>query len=232
MPGRCGQPWRDDAVLDARRASLRVTAFSRPRARRAGAVHRQSLTERRRADLRVHGDGVKARFASAGGLKEGAPVRLAGVEVGQVKAVHLAGYVAESSSPSAVRSSCRRTPSRRSERRGLLGNTYMALTPGGSLEDLRPGDLVAQTEPAIDLNDVLARYAFGHKDEGPNDDRAAGGANKKKMLGSSRRPMFTFSSPHPRPSARGAGERARRMHDVRGRWQRPSPRSALGRTPP
>ena len=108
---------------------------------------------------------LRARFASVGDLKPGAPIRLAGVKVGQVTGVQLKEYLAETEL--AVERSVvlpkDTVASIRSE--GLLGDTYVSLTPGGSLENLREGALVAQTEPAIDLSDLLARYAFGKRGE-------------------------------------------------------------------
>jgi phospholipid/cholesterol/gamma-HCH transport system substrate-binding protein len=104
---------------------------------------------------------LKARFASVGDLKQGAPIRLAGVKVGQVTDVRLKNYLAEAEL--AVERSVAlpkdTVASIRSE--GLLGDTYVSLSPGGSLENLRDGALVSRTEPAIDLSDLLARYAFG-----------------------------------------------------------------------
>jgi phospholipid/cholesterol/gamma-HCH transport system substrate-binding protein len=38
---------------------------------------------------------LKARFPNVAGLKPGAPVRLAGIEVGSVNAIHLAGAVVD-----------------------------------------------------------------------------------------------------------------------------------------
>jgi phospholipid/cholesterol/gamma-HCH transport system substrate-binding protein len=37
----------------------------------------------------------------------------------------------------------------------------VSLSPGASSQTLHPGDRVSQTEPAIDLADLLSRYAFG-----------------------------------------------------------------------
>lgn len=106
---------------------------------------------------------LKARFASVGDLKPGAPIRLAGVKVGQVTSVKLKDYSAEAdlSIGRALVLPKDSVASIRTE--GLLGNTYVSLTPGGSLENLRDGGLVSQTEPAIDLGDLLARYAFGQR---------------------------------------------------------------------
>lgn len=106
---------------------------------------------------------VKARFASIGNLKAGAPIRLAGVAVGEVKAVRLKDYAAETDL--AIESSIElpkdTIASIRTE--GLLGDVYVSLTPGASPANLREGELVAQTEPAIDIIDLLSRYAFGKR---------------------------------------------------------------------
>jgi phospholipid/cholesterol/gamma-HCH transport system substrate-binding protein len=103
---------------------------------------------------------LKARFASVGDLKQGAPIRLAGVKVGQVVDVRLKDYLAETelAVSRSVTLPKDTVASIRSE--GLLGDTYVSLSPGGSLENLRAGALVTRTEPAIDLSDLLARYAF------------------------------------------------------------------------
>jgi phospholipid/cholesterol/gamma-HCH transport system substrate-binding protein len=120
---------------------------------------------------------VRARFASVGDLKPGAPIRLAGVKVGQVTDVRLKDYLAETelAMMRSVPLPKDTVASIRSE--GLLGDTYVSLSPGGSLENLREGGLLTQTEPAIDLSDLLSRYAFGKRGEPlerPADDTADG----------------------------------------------------------
>src|SRR5580765_3882232 len=82
---------------------------------------------------------VRARFASVGDLKPGAPIRIAGVKVGQVASVRLHDYLAETelSIGGSVVLPKDTMASIKSE--GLLGNTYVSLTPGGALENLRDG---------------------------------------------------------------------------------------------
>jgi phospholipid/cholesterol/gamma-HCH transport system substrate-binding protein len=106
---------------------------------------------------------LKARFASVGDLKEGAPIRLAGVKVGEVQSVRLKDYLAETELAigRSIELPKDTIASIRSE--GLLGDVYVSLTPGGSLKNLHAGELVAQTEAAVDLTDLLARYAFGQR---------------------------------------------------------------------
>jgi phospholipid/cholesterol/gamma-HCH transport system substrate-binding protein len=119
---------------------------------------------------------LKARFASVGDLKQGAPIRIAGVKVGQVVGVSLKDYTAEAelSIGRSVVLPKDTVASIRSE--GLLGNAYVSLTPGGSLENLRDGGLVSQTEPAVDLSDLLARYAFGQR-SAPAEPATSGGSS-------------------------------------------------------
>ena len=123
---------------------------------------------------------LKARFASVGDLKQGAPIRIAGVKVGQVANVQLKDYLAEAelSIARSVVLPKDTVASIRSE--GLLGNTYVSLTPGGSLENLHDGALIAQTEPAIDLSDLLARYAFGTRGSAAEPAPAAGGSGNNE----------------------------------------------------
>jgi phospholipid/cholesterol/gamma-HCH transport system substrate-binding protein len=103
---------------------------------------------------------VRARFASVGGLKQGAAVKIAGVKVGTVSALGLSDYLAEAelSIPRSVELPIDTIASIRTE--GLLGSAFVSLSPGGSLQTLHAGELIARTEPAIDLGDLLARYAF------------------------------------------------------------------------
>jgi phospholipid/cholesterol/gamma-HCH transport system substrate-binding protein len=128
---------------------------------------------------------LKAPFASVGDLKQGAPIRLAGVKVGQVDSVRLKDYLAEAqlSIDRSVVLPKDTVASIRTE--GLLGNTYVALTPGGSLENLRDGALISQTEPAIDLSDLLARYAFGARENPTGQAPSAGGAGAGASSGDS-----------------------------------------------
>ena len=116
---------------------------------------------------------IVARFSSIGDLRKAAPVRIAGVNVGQVGKIQLADYVAriellidgDVTIPSDTIASIRTS--------GLLGESFVSLSPGGSDRMLRDGDAIVQTEPALDITQLLQKYAFGSatapppaKDEG------------------------------------------------------------------
>lgn len=103
---------------------------------------------------------IEARFASVGELKIGAAVKIAGVKIGTVQDIELDRYAAlvELAVDRGVPLPKDTIASIRTE--GLLGEAYVLLRPGGAPEDLAPGDRLAQTEPAIDLIDLVVKYAL------------------------------------------------------------------------
>jgi phospholipid/cholesterol/gamma-HCH transport system substrate-binding protein len=106
-----------------------------------------------------------ARFSSIGDLRKSAPIRIAGVNVGQVGAIQLADYVAriellidgDVNIPADTIASIRTS--------GLLGESFISLSPGGSDRMLGDGDAIVQTEPALDITQLLQKYAFGSTTE-------------------------------------------------------------------
>jgi len=44
---------------------------------------------------------------------------------------------------------------------GLLGDKYIQLSPGGSDRYLKAGELIIETEPALDIEGLIGKYAFG-----------------------------------------------------------------------
>lgn len=116
-----------------------------------------------------HRTTITARFASIGDLRESAPVRIAGVNVGQVGKIELVGYVAriQLSIDASVAVPADTIASIRTS--GLLGESFVSLSPGASDRMLRAGEAITQTEPAIDIIQLLQKYAFGS----PTDTSAA-----------------------------------------------------------
>jgi phospholipid/cholesterol/gamma-HCH transport system substrate-binding protein len=104
---------------------------------------------------------ITARFASVGDLGEGAPVKLAGVPVGSVTRITLRDYTAETQLEirASVTLPADTIASVRSN--GLLGGQYVSLSPGAAAENVKPGGRILQTEPAVDLVEMMANYAFG-----------------------------------------------------------------------
>jgi phospholipid/cholesterol/gamma-HCH transport system substrate-binding protein len=106
---------------------------------------------------------VDARFESVSGLKSGAQVDMAGVEVGQVADIRLdherlmaivrlkvkKGVILTDDVIASVKTS------------GLIGDKYIKLTPGGSDRILKPGDVIIETESSLDIEELVSKYVFG-----------------------------------------------------------------------
>jgi phospholipid/cholesterol/gamma-HCH transport system substrate-binding protein len=104
---------------------------------------------------------VSADFVSAGGLRTGAPVEIAGVSVGTVAATSLRDGEAHVvlRLQSSVRVPADSTAAISTD--GLVGERYVAIEPGHAHGVLRAGDRFRHTTPAIDLEDAIAAAIFG-----------------------------------------------------------------------
>ncbi len=110
---------------------------------------------------------VKANFDSVSGLREGASVEIAGVEVGRVDQIALdpkAGYTARVSLKinSGVELQDDVIASVRT--RGIIGDKYIQLKPGGSDRILHDGGRIRDTESSIDFESLLSKYIHGTVD--------------------------------------------------------------------
>jgi phospholipid/cholesterol/gamma-HCH transport system substrate-binding protein len=108
-----------------------------------------------------------ARFSNVGDLRLRAPVKVAGVTIGRVEAIRLADYYAEVEL--AVNRNVRLPADTIASiaTAGLLGESHVSLSPGAADRNLAPGARITQTEPALNMADLLSRYAFGNADRGP-----------------------------------------------------------------
>lgn len=104
---------------------------------------------------------VRAEFERAGGIKSGASVEIAGVEVGRVKSIKLENYQAVLflSIRNDVRIQEDAIASIRTK--GIIGEKYIQITPGGSEVFIADGGRIRETESALDLEELLTKYIFG-----------------------------------------------------------------------
>ena len=107
---------------------------------------------------------VQARFANIGGLNPGSNVVISGVSVGRVEAVRLnpADYsaITELRLRQSVRLPVDSIASIKTS--GLIGDKFLALSPGGDPRMIAPGGLITDTESAVDLESLISRFAFGN----------------------------------------------------------------------
>ncbi len=104
---------------------------------------------------------VQAEFSNIGGLKTGAEVEIAGVEVGRVTNISLKDYQAlvRIRMKPGVKISDDSVVSIKTK--GLIGEKYVSISPGGSSKMLVAGSTIRDTESAIDFESLIANYIFG-----------------------------------------------------------------------
>jgi len=105
---------------------------------------------------------VSARFANVGDLKVRAPVKVAGVTVGKVQSIELSDYLGRAVLAIDRKVALPKDTVASITTAGLLGDAYVSLSPGASDHDLADGDRITRTEPALNLADLVGRYAFGN----------------------------------------------------------------------
>jgi phospholipid/cholesterol/gamma-HCH transport system substrate-binding protein len=104
---------------------------------------------------------VQATFSNVAGLRVGTSVEIAGVDIGWVEGIRLKNYQAvvafrikdgvqlPEDSIASIRT------------KGLIGEQFVRISPGGAERNLRPGDEIKETEPPVDIMELIANYAFG-----------------------------------------------------------------------
>jgi phospholipid/cholesterol/gamma-HCH transport system substrate-binding protein len=108
-----------------------------------------------------------AKFPQVGGINVGSEVKVSGVKVGAVTAQRLdpKTYQAEVrfTVDKGVRLPIDTIAKITSE--GLLGGSYILLSPGGETDFLKPGEQIEQTQGSVDLMGLIgqAMYKAGDK---------------------------------------------------------------------
>jgi phospholipid/cholesterol/gamma-HCH transport system substrate-binding protein len=105
---------------------------------------------------------VYAKFERAGGIKHGAVVEIAGVDVGKVKSIKLKeDYQAliELTIYKDVRLQEDAIASIKTK--GLIGEKYIQISPGGSDKIIPDGGRIRETESAVDLEEIISKFVFG-----------------------------------------------------------------------
>ncbi len=104
---------------------------------------------------------VHASFSSVSGLKSGARVEIAGVQVGKVSRISLIDDQAkvELSLKPEVKIGSDVFASIKTQ--GIIGDKFVQLSPGAEEDFLKDGDEITETEAAVDLEALISKYVFG-----------------------------------------------------------------------
>ena len=104
---------------------------------------------------------VYAIFSDVGGLKTGSSVVIAGMEVGRVSDIVLEDYEAKVIMSLSSDIKLQDDTIAAIKTRGLIGEKYLSLTPGGSEEIITPGGQIREALPPVDYEDLISKYIFG-----------------------------------------------------------------------
>jgi len=104
---------------------------------------------------------IQAIFSNSGGLKPGSSVVIAGVEVGRVKRVALDDYQAKVVLNIPLNVKIQEDAIASIKTKGLIGEKFVEITPGGADELIEPGGRIRDTQPAIDFEEIISNYVFG-----------------------------------------------------------------------
>ena len=118
---------------------------------------------------------VEARFTNASGLNKGGSVVVAGVTVGRVEEVRVDGADYSAIATLRLRSGIRLPTDTMASIKtsGLIGDKFIALSPGADDTYLEPGARIIMTESAVDLESLIGKMAFGSVDKKSTDQENA-----------------------------------------------------------
>ena len=104
---------------------------------------------------------VTVDFPSVGGLKAGSNVEIAGVEVGRVESIGLADYQARVTLRVHSGIKLQEDSIASIKTKGLIGEKYIRISPGGSDKIIGPGGKIREVEAPVDFEELLSKYIFG-----------------------------------------------------------------------
>ena len=104
-----------------------------------------------------------ARFTSVTGLRAGSLIYISGIEVGRVEQLTMDQEKQKAVVEMRIRNGIKiyddAIASIKTE--GLIGDMHLSIDPGGAGSVLKPGGIITETQPPIDIADLVSKYAFG-----------------------------------------------------------------------
>lgn len=106
---------------------------------------------------------VMAVFDNIGDLKVRAPVTIAGVRVGEVSGINIDNHSFKAKVAMMIDNDQDKLPADTTAKiltAGLIGANYIELIPGYSEANLKSGDLIVDTQPAIVLENLIGQLMY------------------------------------------------------------------------
>ncbi len=108
---------------------------------------------------------VIADFPTVSGLKTKAQVTMAGVSIGEVKRVQLKEGRAEVTLSINKSVKLEEDSIASIKTMGIIGDKYVAITPGASDTYIQNGGIIRETQPPLDIESLISRFVFGSMDK-------------------------------------------------------------------
>lgn len=105
---------------------------------------------------------LKAEFDNVSGVKKGAAVQVAGVVMGSVEEISLGDdqvAVLTMRLDKGLRVPVDSIASVKTQ--GIIGDKYINISLGGDEELFKEGEVVTETESAVDIEALISKFAFG-----------------------------------------------------------------------
>ncbi|MCE5263556.1 MAG: outer membrane lipid asymmetry maintenance protein MlaD [Deltaproteobacteria bacterium] len=106
---------------------------------------------------------LSAKFTSVSGLRAGSLVYISGIEVGRVEKLSMDQKSQKAVVELRIRNDIKiyddAIASIKTE--GLIGDMHLSIDPGGAGTLLTPGGMITETQPPVDIADLISKYAFG-----------------------------------------------------------------------
>ena len=104
---------------------------------------------------------VYANFSTVGTLRVRAPVTMAGVDIGQVKNIQLVNDEARVTLE--IRKDVKLSDDviASVKTSGIIGEKYVSISPGASEEFIKRGGTIRDTQPPLDVENLLGKFVFG-----------------------------------------------------------------------
>src|ERR1041385_8638853 len=120
-----------------------------------------SIKVARKEFFHAGGYEVQAVFSNCSGIRPGSPVMIAGVEIGRVRSIALQDYEARVSLLIQPGIALQKDAIASIKTKGLIGEKFIDVTPGGDPEKIQPGGTIHDTEPAMDMEGLISKYVHG-----------------------------------------------------------------------
>ena len=104
-----------------------------------------------------------AHFSSVSGLRVDSPVEIEGIEVGRVEKLNIDQNKQMAVVKLRIEKGIRVYEDAivSIKTAGLIGDKFIKIDPGGGSDILKPGGTITETNSAVEIEDLISKYAFG-----------------------------------------------------------------------